>query len=239
MRKILSVLLLLSLLFTLALTVSAQSEQYVATVLIDDQANLLTEAEHFALSNLTVPAVFPLDIVISTVESIDDATPEQFADERYNSISNSENGILLLVAMESRDWYILTVGNVRDIISDNDCQTMADRFLPDLSDGNYYVAFDAFLTNLFTDTDSDYTIILVLVPLVVGIAVGGIVILIMRSKMNSAKPQRTATNYLKNGSFSLDQHLDFYLYSHVTKTPRPQSNSSSSSSSRGGSGGKF
>lgn len=72
---------------------------------------------------------------------------------------------------------------------------------------------------------------IVAVALLIGAAVGGIAILIMRSQMNTARAQRTAGSYLVSGSYQLRRAQDIFLYSRVTKTPRPKSNSGGGGSS--------
>ena len=72
---------------------------------------------------------------------------------------------------------------------------------------------------------------IVAVALLIGAAVGGIAILIMRSQMNTARAQRTAGSYLVSGSYQLRRAQDIFLYSRVTKTHRPKSNSGGGGSS--------
>ncbi|MBR2888772.1 MAG: TPM domain-containing protein [Oscillospiraceae bacterium] len=72
---------------------------------------------------------------------------------------------------------------------------------------------------------------IVAVALLIGAAVGGIAILIMRGQMNTARAQRTAGSYLVSGSYQLRRVQDIFLYSRVTKTPRPKSNSGGGGSS--------
>lgn len=69
-----------------------------------------------------------------------------------------------------------------------------------------------------------------LIGLVAGAAAGGIALLIMRSKMNTAKQQSGAGSYMKENSFDLFRCHDLFLYSRTTKTRR----SSDSGGSRGG-----
>lgn len=64
-----------------------------------------------------------------------------------------------------------------------------------------------------------------MIALVIGLAVGGITILIMRSGMKTAKPQHAATNYLVQGSYNLSVRNDMFLYSNVSKVRKPESNS--------------
>lgn len=72
---------------------------------------------------------------------------------------------------------------------------------------------------------------IVCVSLLIGAAVGGIAILIMRGQMNTARAQRSAGSYLVSGSYQLRRVQDIFLYSRVTKTRRPKSNSGGGGSS--------
>ena len=86
-----------------------------------------------------------------------------------------------------------------------------------------------------------------LISLAIGAAVAGIVLLIMRSKMNTAKFQRDASNYLKNGNAQITLYRDLFLYSRVSKTRKQEQDTgggssvhcSSSGRSHGGGHGKF
>ena len=88
-----------------------------------------------------------------------------------------------------------------------------------------------------------------LVSLLCGIVVAGMILLVMRLSMNSKRPQRCASVYMKEGSWNLTQHRDLFLYSNVTKTRKqdpPKSSGGGSSvhrssggRSHGGGGGRF
>ena len=84
--------------------------------------------------------------------------------------------------------------------------------------------------------------------LIIGLIIAAMTVLVMRSKMNTAKMQKSAANYLKDGSFRLRQRSDMFLYSRVTRTARPKNTSSGGGSSvhrssggisHGGRGGRF
>ena len=79
-----------------------------------------------------------------------------------------------------------------------------------------------------------------------GAVISGIILLFMRASMNTKNPQHNATNYETSGSYHLSQHQDLFLYSNISKRPKPQNNNSGSSTHRsssgrthGGHGGKF
>lgn len=88
-----------------------------------------------------------------------------------------------------------------------------------------------------------------LTSLVIGAIVAGITLLIMRSRMNTARPQRDAASYVGNGSVQITQHRDRFLYSQVRKVRKQQNSSgggggssihrSASGRSHGGGHGKF
>jgi len=67
--------------------------------------------------------------------------------------------------------------------------------------------------------------------IVIGIIVAAVVLMIMRSGMNTKQKQHSAADYMESGSYRLRLHQDLFLYSQVTKTPRQQNNSSGGSSS--------
>lgn len=74
----------------------------------------------------------------------------------------------------------------------------------------------------------------VLVSLLFGVVAAIIALLVMRSKMNTAKAQKGAGNYVVGGSFQLRQRRDIFLYSRVSKVRRSESSSGGGGGSRGG-----
>ena len=84
------------------------------------------------------------DVVVVTVQSLEGSTPMQYADDYYDSRGYRDDGALLLVCMDSRDWYISTCGFGITAVTDAGREYMSERFLPYLSDGEYYKAFDVF-----------------------------------------------------------------------------------------------
>ena len=93
---------------------------------------------------------------------------------------------------------------------------------------------------------------MIFIGLVAGAVIAGIVLVFMRSQMNTAKPQPGAKSYLKGGTYELQSQRDVFLYSRVSRVRRSDdSNSgghsgggssvhhSSSGRSHGGGHGKF
>ena len=188
-------------------------------------------------------------------------------------------GILLLIDMESREWYMSTCGEAIYIFTDYGLDQLGQEILPWLSTGDYYHAFTAWVSALppYVEAYNNKSPIDGYVPpdeyespygeeiyhyddhvgvtarpfpiaLVIGLVAAVVTILIMRGKMNTAKLQRGAGNYLKDGSFHLRQRSDMFLYSRVSRRAKPKNNTSGGGSSvhrssggvsHGGRGGRF
>lgn len=252
MKKILFAFLICTLLF--AITVQANTPKVV------DQADLLTNSQ---ITDLEAQAqlladTYQMDVVILTVPTLNGQSPQDFADDYFDNngygIGDEYSGVLLLLSMEYRDWAVSTCGNAISALTDADIDTVVYAALPYLSDGDYYTGFQIYLNGLETNfaeyqEDSVLTpskiLLRFLLALIIGAAVAGIVLLILRSQMNTAKLQSGASNYVQDNSFDLFRCHDLYLYSHTSKIRRDTNNGgssthrSSSGRSHGGRSGKF
>jgi len=63
-----------------------------------------------------------------------------------------------------------------------------------------------------------------LIALVAGLVISLIITGVMRSQMKSVRAERAARNYIRHNSMNILRSHDLYLYSHVTKRPKPQNN---------------
>lgn len=276
-RKLLSALLCLAILVSLAVSVSADSLPRVV-----DNAGLLTESEEVNLTARAEAIIrdWQIDAVIVTVDSLDGKTVQEYADDYYDDqgygCGDDYSGILFLVSMGTREWYMSTCGEAIFIFTDYGLAQMEEQIIPHLSDGRYFEAFDTwlYLVEQYCETfqtsgpidgyvqpddydpDSGDEMIYYepetkpnhFISLVIGAIVALVVVLIMRSQMNTAKQQPHAVDYLKKDSYHLRTCRDMYLYSRVSKTPRSENKSSGGGSSvhrssggrsHGGRGGRF
>lgn len=258
-RNVISLLLVLLILVGLSLNVSAVSD----LALVVDNAGLLSTQEQAALEDKarSLGTEYGMDIVILTVDRLDGKRPQNYADDYYDYHGYGDNGILFLLAMEERDWYISTCGDAIYALTDYGIQKLGDTVIPYLSDGDYYNGFDAYLNALpyylesfqsgapvdgYADYSGDYyhgdqeTIVYsqqkrspnILLSLVIGMVVAAAAVLIMRASMNTKRMQYSASDYMNPGSFHLRTQQDIFLYSNVTKVRRQENNNSS-----GGGGG--
>ena len=269
-------LLCIALIAGLVLTANAS----VLGAQIIDIADLFSDQEQIELESKADSLMerYGMDVVILTIDSLDGKSPQDYADDFYDNNGYGDDGLLFLLSMEERDWYISTCGDAIYAVTDYGAQQLGNVALPYLSDGEYYEAFDAYLDELpyyfdalesgkpidgYADYSGDYyhgdqeEIVYYEeefepyfpFSLLCGIVISGIVVLIMRLSMNTKRAQRSASDYIVDGSWKLTQHSDIFLYSNVTKTRKqdpPESKGGGSSVHRsssgrrhGGGGGKF
>lgn len=188
---------------------------------------------------------------------------------------NTDNAVLYLLAMEEREWYIATFGDAIYLLSDDTLDQLGYGAASYFSEGQWYEGFECYLADLlpaYLDAgqqnspiysyDNSYgyyekpvphksnnqkSIISVLpFSALIGLAAATVTILIMRYSMNTKRRQRSAGDYLTQGSYHLRTHQDIFLYSNISKVRRQQNTSSggsihrsSGTGSHGGRGGKF
>lgn len=260
-RTIFSLTLALFLLFSSALTCSA-SEGLPAIV---DHADLLDSTQESALETKAqeLRTQLELDIVILTVDSLNGHTAQNYADDFFDvngyGYNGTDDGVLILLAMEEREWYISTCGKAIYALTDYGIQELGELTVDSFAYG-YDVGFDAFLSYLpeyfrayeagspvdgWADDSQGYshgdreTVVYyeddrspnLILSLFVGLLAGCVTIWIMRSSMNTKRKQSNASDYMRSGSYHLHTHRDLFLYSNISKIRRQQN---TSSGSRGG-----
>lgn len=269
-KILLSGLACLSLISSFSVSAQGKLNNYDLPRVVDN-ADLLSNSEEKNLAEKinSLTEKYDFDIVIVTADTIDGKSPMAFADDYYDyngyGAGSGNDGILLLVSLEDRDWKISSTGYGINVFTDYGIDFIGDKILPDLSDGDYYKAFTQFLglTDDFLaeakkgtpyDIDHKYKtffdyIIAVGIGLLIGLIIALIVVLVMKSKMKSVVMQHNANNYAVNNSLRLDRSNDIFIYRNVSKTRRPEPSSSSGGGSsthtsssgtlHGGGGGKF
>lgn len=246
MKKKIYLALITVFMLCLAFSTSAYASLLVDSR-IEDNAHLLTSSQKQALSDKLneISDKHNFDVVIVTVDSVGNKTPENYTIDYYKG-KYSENGIILLLAMEKRDYWIQPFGSGLKHFDDNDIMNIIDEVIPDISDGSYYTAFDNF-ADLCNDRLTFPVMRYILISLVVGIILAIITVSRMKAKLTSVRMQNTANTYTKKDSMAVTNSRDFFLYKNVTRTYVPKNNNRSSSSasssshsgSSGGRGGKF
>lgn len=268
MKKRFMALLLIAI-FCLSFGIMVCAAEGKASRLVDF-ADILTQSEESRLLAVLdeISERQQLDIVIVTANTLDGKSPMTYADDFYDEngygFGALKDGVLLLVSMEDRDWWISTAGNGITVFTDAGITYLSEQFLPALSEGDYEEAFtrfaslcDDFITQARTGEAYDSGT-LPKAPfsvgyslgkaLLIGLFIAVIITLAMRSSMKSVHFQPAAAAYVKSGSMNVTEAKDLFLYSHVDRRVREKSSSSgggskthtsSSGRSHGGGGGKF
>ena len=265
-KKILLIVSALLLLATAIIPVCAASD---APRLVDN-AGLLTsyEASELLAELDEISVRQQADIVVVTVDSLDGKTPMEYADDFYDyngyGFGDAKDGVLLLISMENRDWWISTTGYGITALTDAGIEYISERFLAYLGDGDYAQAFatyarlcDEFFTQAKTGKPYDvgnmprepFDILTnLIIALVVGLLVAFISTSSMKSKLKTVRLQSAAGNYIKSGSMKVTESRDMFLYTHIDKCVKTTSSdsdggssthSSSSGTTHGGGGGTF
>ena len=118
-----------------------------------DGAYLLTDAEAERVTALLdrISVDNDFDVVIVTVSDTGFEDIVDFADDYYDYNYYGEDGLMLLVDMGGRDWWITTDGKGISAFTDKGIQNVGDAVAEYLSDDEYYNAFD-----LFADLAEEY-----------------------------------------------------------------------------------
>lgn len=238
-----------------------------------DEADLLSDSEEkellYQLNEISERQ--QLDIVVVTVNSLGELSPAEYADNFYDNhdygFGEEKDGILFLISMEERDWYISTTGYGITALTDAGRDYMSENFLPNLSAGNYAAAFttfanlcDDFITQAKMGKPYDVSNFPrepfkfarnFAIAFGIGFIISLIATSIMKSKLKTIRPQSAADIYVKQGGVHLTRKNDLFLYRHVDRKKKPENpppsnhsggsrtHTSSSGRTHGGGGGKF
>ena len=247
-RKIISLLLIAALCFSLCLPVFAASND--RNVYVFDNADLLSAQQDADLNGklLEVSKEHNTQILVVTVDALDTIWIDDYAEQIYDTMGfgygETKDGVLLLVCMNPREYRILSNGHAADAIDYDQIDAIGDAIVSYLSDGDYADAFQE-----FADRCAYYLDVYVngvpfnfgkklLISVIVGLVIGLIVVFILWSQLKSVHMQNQANAYVKQGSMHITTHNDIYLYRNVTRRKREKESSNSGSSRKIG-GGSF
>lgn len=149
MKRLITAFLLLTLLLTLIPTaIAAQPPKIV------DSAGLLSQSEVADLESKaeSLADTYEMDVVIVTVNSLGGKSAEAYADDYFDyngyGIGEDCSGILLLLAMDTREWAMSTCGETIYAVTDYGIQSIFSQIATSLSRDLYYDAFAKYLTEL-------------------------------------------------------------------------------------------
>ncbi len=228
-----------------------------------DDANLLSSEEEQQLREdlASFKEQYNMDAVIVTSNDLGGKSQMDYADDYFDYNGYAEDGILLLISMEERDWRLSTTGYGITVFTDAGLDYISEEVLAYLSEGEYALGFNVFadLCDEFirqAEAGTPYDINnLPKAPfdvkdnlknaLIAGAVLTGIIMLCITGSMKSVRRQPFASSYEVLGSMKISRRSEMFLYNHVSKRVKANENGgssthrSSSGRSHGGRGGKF
>lgn len=228
-----------------------------------DNADCLTDSEEKEIRDRLdeISTRWDMDVVVLTVPNLGGRSAEAYADDFYDYNGYDKDGVLLLVAVESRDWAVSTSGYGIKAVTDYGLEHMKDMIIPHLSRGYYKAAFTNFaitcdrfiglakdgkpydVPKKKTDPGALFLILLC------GMFIAWRLTDSMKEKLRSVQSQ-SAADYVLQGSMNVTHRgKEIFLrkdVTHVSKSEKKSENSggstthtSSSGQTHGGSSGKF
>lgn len=258
MKRILSVMLTLALVFAFCMVVSAEDSlplQITGTSEADnvvDSADLLTEAEEEALRETAreISQRQVCDVVILTESGLDGSSPMDYADDYFDyngyGYGPDRSGILLLLDMQERDWWISTRGAAIQAFTDDGIQYLWSKCSARISNGSYAEGFEEYLKtadrmlSVYNGTISDTAyeeyqedfqafvennsrtsskpsaVKTTLFALGVGLILAFLPTSLLKSQLKTVRSNYSAGNYRRADSMHLDRTRDIYLYANTT-----------------------
>ena len=265
-------LLLLAAVLLLSLTPSSSAASGAS--LIVDNAGVLSSSERTALmsSAEAVSSQYACDVAVVFVRglggssSIMDYTDDYFDYNGYG-YGAGKDGVMLLVDVQGREYWISTSGFGIDAFTDAGQLYLKDLFVKHLSSGDWAAAADAFISgcdrflkqarngqpyDIGNMPKNSFNLYALLGDAGAGLLLGGLPLIKARKEMETVKPKRDVGDYIRGMAPQLTHKNDTFLGSSVTRVPIPRDNDrsdsggcgssihvSSSGNTHGGSGGHF
>jgi len=230
-----------------------------------DEAGLLTtaEARELAAKLDEISERHQFDTVIAVVDSLGGKPARLYAADFYEQngfgFGRNLDGIILLIAMEYRDYAFVTTGYGMRAFTDAGQIYLEKLFLPQLKSDDYFNAFlafadgvDDFLVKAATGSPYDkgnipltpsekmkYRLYTAIGSVLLGLIIALVVTGIWRGQLKSVGRQDLAQAYIRPGSMNVTARRDVFLHRHVTKTARPKNTSSGGGSFTSSSGRSF
>lgn len=233
-KKILTIFLITAICICSSISASAYTEQYVF-----DYENALSYEELQELESTAEQLENEYGYCVMFCIT-DEETDENYAQNIYDTYTDNENGIIFVHDTESEiyNFYVTeSASSTFDYIKMQEAYDSNNSYFDGIED--FYTVVenslsydDAVLVDIETDTDTYTTgstavssknpAKTIILCIVVGMAMGFIIILAIASKNKSVRMQTNATIYTRPGSFVVTGSYDNFLYKNLVKTPKPK-----------------
>lgn len=253
MKKILSLLIVILTVVSLtAFAVPSGAEGDLPHVV--DFTNSLTSAEikEYDAKLSEIGKKYSEDLVVVIVDEENAIALQEKYNESYYSLmaiaddyydyngygaGEKKSGMLILLRTGepySNHFHLSTAGDlIGKCDSDEDIDEVYYEVKPHLVSGDISGAVGATvegMEKLVSGAKGFHLAKKIIISLLIGFAVAGIAVLVMKSKLKSVGRQTAAASYVVPGSFNLVESRDLFLYANVSRTER-------ASETRSGGGG--
>lgn len=254
MKKLLTLILSMLLIVCLVGTVFATDDSAVLTIgandagYVVDNADLLTDSEEAELTRMAeeISRRQHCDVVILTAQTLNGKshmlyTEDFYVDNDYG-FGADRSGMIFLISMEDRDWYLATHGDAIQAITDQGREYMWSKCKSSMSDGDYAAGFRSYLNTVDTmlsayhgtlsDKEQDAfqrdfndfigvrnkpgIIKTTVIALIVGFLLAFLFSASLKAQLKSVRMKYNATNYRRPDSMYLNRNRDIYLYANTT-----------------------
>lgn len=235
--------------------VSVQAQAVYHPELLVDEAGLL-DAEQFETLNcklFDISQEHQFNVAVVVVKNLGNYDAQGYANQYFVSsqygYEATDDGILLLIAMDQRSWALTRDGFGYDAFTEAGLQYISKHVREKLSDEEYYEAFDTyadlcdrFLKKAETGAAYDNGTLPRDLPSLsawaVIVGLGGVlgvgITLLMKMQLKTVRSNPAAGAYIREGSFHLERQEDVFLYSRVTRVKKPKDENRSGRGSSGG-----
>lgn len=234
---------------------------------VEDNADLLTVSEQQELND-TLTEISErqgVDVGVITANDMGDKSIEDYAKSKYKERGYGDDGVLLVVNMETRKFWMATHGYGITAFTDAGISYISEKLGPSFKKEKYMKAFTTFgsLCEKFVEkahNGKPYDVgnmpfkwlpwYCVPISLLVGFVCAVFVVSKKREQLHSVSFEDKAHNYMKKNTLKMKESHDYFLYHTITrnriKSDDDDSSSggsstftSSSGDTYGGGGGSF
>ncbi|MCQ2472156.1 MAG: TPM domain-containing protein [Clostridia bacterium] len=192
-----------------------------------DEANIIPDGEEKEIQTLLdqISEKRKMDVIVLTVEDIGETPPVVYSGDYFEQhgygYGENRDGIILFIAMNSRDIFVNSTGKGEKIITEEEGNLLIDTFYDDLVAGNYASACKTFAT----ETDSLIksfnlrAVFLAPISMIVGLIGSLGKVSGLKSKHETVRFKPKASNYQVEGSLNLITKTDDFLYNNISRAP--------------------
>lgn len=221
-----------------------------------DGAQLLKGSERIAVLNEigSIEKEYGVRLAVVTVKTTNNVKIGDYANQLLDSTyKDGKNGSMVL-AMDTRDYYLATDTAMRQRISDKGgIPALEEKCLPLLKEKEYADAFKAYALETGEllayyeangkayDPHDAFSWTALLIALILGIGGGFLIRRYLINTMSNVVPALAASAYLDENSFDLTEQEDTFLFMNVSRTAKAKKSErhDSTDEKHGGGGGKF